>query len=281
MRQQLAVWTVGILLAGLAWGIGRDRLLSPGELVPGALAETETGEEHPAWVVVGEPFRWSGALRRGQRLVVETVNGEIRAEAGAGAEGRVEGVRRARQGREWQDVEIRVEEYVEEYQDVVRISVRHSKEERRDAHPVRVDFRVVVPAGIAFASSTVNGSIRAEGLSGPIEASAVNGTIRVGGAEEISASAVNGNIYAAAGGPKAEAAVRLETVNGKIELTLPDDAGAEIAASAVHGTISTEFPLTVRGEFGSRRLDGRLGSGGPRYELSTVNGSIRLRKPGA
>jgi DUF4097 and DUF4098 domain-containing protein YvlB len=48
----------------------------------------------------------------------------------------------------------------------------------------------------------------------------------------------------------------------------------------VNGGIETDFPLTVKGKWVGRRLDGTIGAGGRRLELETVNGSITLRKAG-
>jgi DUF4097 and DUF4098 domain-containing protein YvlB len=68
-------------------------------------------------------------------------------------------------------------------------------------------------------------------------------------------------------------------VNGSITLELPEGAGAEVSASNVNGGIETDFPITVRRVgFVGHRLRGTIGDGGPRLELSTVNGSIRIRK---
>jgi len=69
------------------------------------------------------------------------------------------------------------------------------------------------------------------------------------------------------------------TVNGSITLELPEDAGAEVTAKSVNGGIETDFPILVqRAGFVGRSLHGTIGRGGPRLELSTVNGSIRLRR---
>jgi hypothetical protein len=47
----------------------------------------------------------------------------------------------------------------------------------------------------------------------------------------------------------------------------------------VNGGIETDFPITIRrAGFVGHRLNGTIGRGGPRLELSTVNGSIHLRK---
>ena len=53
---------------------------------------------------------------------------------------------------------------------------------------------------------------------------------------------------------------------------------ADVDMRTVNGRISSDFPLTVEGSFSPRRLHATLGKGGPTLRLSTVNGSIRLRK---
>ena len=50
----------------------------------------------------------------------------------------------------------------------------------------------------------------------------------------------------------------------------------EVHGSTVKGGISTDWPLTVQGRFGPKRLNGTIGSGGRSLSLSTVNGSIAL-----
>jgi hypothetical protein len=51
-----------------------------------------------------------------------------------------------------------------------------------------------------------------------------------------------------------------------------------VRASTVNGQIVTDFPLTVTGRLGPRRVNGTIGSGGRRLELATVNGTIRLKR---
>jgi len=46
----------------------------------------------------------------------------------------------------------------------------------------------------------------------------------------------------------------------------------------VNGDISTDFPITVTGKFGKRKLNGTVGSGGRLLEMNTVNGGIELKK---
>jgi DUF4097 and DUF4098 domain-containing protein YvlB len=68
------------------------------------------------------------------------------------------------------------------------------------------------------------------------------------------------------------------TVNGSITVSFPASVNADVDMSTVNGKLSSDFPLTVEGTFSPRRLRATLGKGGPALRLSTVNGSIRLRK---
>jgi DUF4097 and DUF4098 domain-containing protein YvlB len=70
--------------------------------------------------------------------------------------------------------------------------------------------------------------------------------------------------------------IKLKSVNGSIELGLPDSPNAQIKASTVSGGIRTDFPLQVQGGYVGKSLSGTLGSGGMRIEVSNVNGSIHI-----
>jgi len=59
---------------------------------------------------------------------------------------------------------------------------------------------------------------------------------------------------------------------------LPASADLEVDASTVNGSMSTEFPLTIRGKWGPRHMSGTIGRGGRYLSLSTVNGNMNLRR---
>ena len=61
-------------------------------------------------------------------------------------------------------------------------------------------------------------------------------------------------------------------------VTLPGSVNADVEARTVNGEIETDFPLTVTGRFGPRRLNGKIGNGGRTLSLGTVNGAIRIRR---
>ncbi|NIY11967.1 MAG: DUF4097 family beta strand repeat protein [Gemmatimonadetes bacterium] len=143
---------------------------------------------------------------------------------------------------------------------------------------VQVDFRVRVPAGVAFSGHTVNGDIEAEGLGGNVLAGTVNGSVDVQTAGFAEANTVNGDITCRVGTNRFRDGVEFETVNGSITIEMPDGLDADFRASTVNGSIDSDFPILVTGKVSPRSVRGTIGQGGPELRLSTVNGSIRLRK---
>lgn len=165
---------------------------------------------------------------------------------------------------------------------------------------------------------TSNGAVRAENLRGSLDVQTSNGSIEVQNldgsatlhtsngrvhAEDVrgslEADTSNGGIHVRLVKPEAGRAVKLETSNGPIELTmdalnqneihastsnggitvhLPGDVGANLTAHASNSSISTEFDVATQGTMEKHHLEGKIGAGGPAIELSTSNGSIRLMK---
>jgi len=143
---------------------------------------------------------------------------------------------------------------------------------------VQVDFTVHVPAGVRFAGHTVNGDVNADGIGADVKAATVNGSVDIRTSGFAEASTVNGNITCRLGRSSFENAVEFETVNGSITIEMPDGLNADFRASTVNGSIDSDFPILVTGKVSRRSLRGSIGDGGPELRLSTVNGSIRLRK---
>jgi DUF4097 and DUF4098 domain-containing protein YvlB len=70
---------------------------------------------------------------------------------------------------------------------------------------------------------------------------------------------------------------KFSTVNGGIVLRVPSYLNAHLKASVENGNIESDFPITVTGTVSRRRVEGTIGNGGQELQVSTVNGSIRLR----
>ncbi len=144
---------------------------------------------------------------------------------------------------------------------------------------VAVQFTVKLPRGVKLGATTVNGPVRVAGAAAPVVASTVNGQIDVETAKgPVSAVTVNGSVRARMLGFADTGEVKLATVNGTLTAELPAKLDAVVEGGTVNGGIDTDYPLQVSGKFNSRHVEGTVGAGGRHIELTTVNGSIRLRK---
>ncbi len=230
-------------------------------------------------------FHWNGKIAAGKAIEIKGVNGAVRAVAGAGE---VE-VTAAKHARKSDPEEVKIE--VVEHADGVTICAVYPSDGRRENecqpgegghmsthdNDVQVDFTVHVPAGVRFIGKTVNGTVEAANLASDVDANTVNGSIRISTSGDAEARTVNGSIVAALGRSTWSNELAFSTVNGGITLELPASVSTEVRAT-MNGEIMTDFPLTVTGRLGPRSLHGTIGSGGRELELSTVNGSIRLKK---
>lgn len=126
-------------------------------------------------------------------------------------------------------------------------------------------------------AETVNGAVEIDGASGVLEVQTTNGSIhtqRIRG--RLRAKTTNGRVRASFSTPP-EGEVALNTTNGSVRLTLPAQTHANVVARTTNGSIASDFPLIIQGKFG-KKVEGRLGAGGPPITLSTLNGSIRISK---
>jgi hypothetical protein len=141
----------------------------------------------------------------------------------------------------------------------------------------RVDYRITVPRTAQVRVRSVNGRVEIDGVAGAVKASTVNGALELthlGG--ELEASTVNGSVTASLARLDPRSSNDIDTTNGAVRLTLPSDAGAEIDARTVNGSIHCDFDLSEGGPSGRHRLSGTIGKGGARFQLRTVNGSVHV-----
>jgi len=80
--------------------------------------------------------------------------------------------------------------------------------------------------------------------------------------------------------PAGNYAVEAKNSKGDVELTLPTTAAASVNARTHNGDIVSDFPIpSMEGE--NKSANFLIGAGGPRVELSTDNGDIRVKKGSA
>ena len=235
-----------------------------------------------------DEFKWHGKVPSGGAIEIRGINGSIHAAGTSGGEVEVAAKKHARKS-DPAEVEIKV---VEHSRGVTICAIYPSRRasrpneclpgggghnETRD-NDVEVDFEVRVPAGVRLVGATVNGEVSAESLDADVEATTVNGGVIVSTRGLVEAATVNGSITATMGRADWKGPLEFTTVNGAITLTLPSGVGAELRAETVNGSIDSDFPVTVQGRVNPSRLRGTIGEGGRELSLTTVNGSIRLRK---
>lgn len=235
-----------------------------------------------------ETWTWRAGVAPGRSIEIKGVSGDIAAGIASGDEVRVTARKSARRS-DPDEVEIVV---VEHDAGVTICAVYPTRPGRRanDCRPgsggrnntndndVEVEFTVEVPAGVEFMGRTVNGDVRATSLESDVTATTVNGGVTATTTGIARAQTVNGSIDVSLGRADWSGELEFETVNGAITVALGGEVNTEVSATTVNGGITTDFPLTIQGRFGPKRINGTIGNGGRTLALSTVNGSLTLRR---
>ncbi|MFI2414595.1 DUF4097 family beta strand repeat-containing protein [Streptomyces sp. NPDC018947] len=133
-------------------------------------------------------------------------------------------------------------------------------------------------------ADTVSGSLEAQALKGDLRFNSVSGDLTVVEAgSSVKADSVSGSMIVDLDPAVGPTDVGLTSVSGEIAIRLPQPADARVEANTASGTVSNAFEdLRVAGQWGAKRITGRLGAGNGRLKATTVSGSIALlRRPPA
>jgi len=159
-------------------------------------------------------------------------------------------------------------------------------------YEVAYDFDLRVPADLDVTLKTVNGGeLRVTGVHGRFELRNVNGGVE---AKEIagagSATTVNGPLIVTfAANPDGDSS--FATVNGDVDLAFRDGLAADFEVKTLNGETFADFSVSVLGSpppaaerdrgrsiyRRGRSMRLRVGQGGPRLAIETVNGDILIR----
>ena len=230
-------------------------------------------------------FRWEGRVQAGRTVEIKGVNGSVEADMASGDHVQVVATKNGRRD-DPSTVRIDVVEHAggvtvcAVYPDVHGKNVCAPGDGGRmnvQNNDVRVNFRIRVPAGVEFIGRTVNGSVAAESLQGVVRVSTVNGSARFSTTEYGEAETVNGDVSATMGRGKLSEDLDFRSVNGTITVTVGSDLHAAVDAETLNGSITSDFPLQTT-KLSRRRVRGIAGNGGRHLSLSSVNGSIKLKR---
>jgi hypothetical protein len=130
---------------------------------------------------------------------------------------------------------------------------------------------------------TVSGNLEAQAVTGDLHFNSVSGDLTVveGSGTSVRAESVSGSMIVDLDATGTPTDVRLSNVSGEIAIRLPHPADAEVEANTASGSVSSAFEdLRVNGQWGAKKITGRLGAGNGRLRAMTVSGSIALlRRP--
>lgn len=256
-------------------------------------------------------------LRRGDRVVVERVSGELRVETWDRAALEIHGQ---------DDDPIGVHASREGDRVVLRAADRKGRGFEMDAVlrvPDWVDLEVQGRSVDVWISDlagsvqvrNVSGDITTEDTRGALTLSSVEGEISVNGARgavvarsrssEVRMDDVVGSVDAESGSDDVllrnveSSSVRAETLSGDVffsgplaaggsywfsvhdgdaDFELPGDVGAEVTVSTFDGELTSDFPVVVQRYGGGGVFDFTLGNGGARLEIQVFDGEIELRR---
>lgn len=134
-------------------------------------------------------------------------------------------------------------------------------------------------SGDAVLKST-SGKIRGQGVNGSIEADTVSGDIEIlklSSADEIQLESVRGSIELQ--GELIRGGIySLNTISGRIRLTLPSTSDFELQTNAANGVIKCDFKLDDYDLISRHKLYGTLGNGESSLKLSSFSGDILIYK---
>ncbi len=239
----------------------------------------------------GAPWQWSGDIAKDRTVFVRNLNGAVRVEQGTGSKVEVTAVKHWRTG-DPEEVKITVEQIGSGKGDVLICALWREGDRCNEdgyhsgrnswgfghSNDTNVEFTVRLPAGVRMDGRTVNGSVEIDGATASVVARTVNGgvTARSTGGP-VSAETVNGSINVRTASLTDDHS-SYKTVNGSITVELAASSNVNLDMSTVNGSVSSDYPITIEGTISRKHIRGTMGTGGPTVRLSTVNGSIRLRK---
>lgn len=225
-----------------------------------------------------EDFLQTYPLSADGSISLENINGNVVIEAWDRDEVEVSAVKRASSQEALDDLQIEVDTTADRLSIETRFRRRSGSSKQRRGGSV--DYTLHVPRSARLSDvDLVNGDLTIRAVDGDIEASLVNGDVEaVDLSGDVELSTVNGTLSASFAELAEGQRVDLSSVNGSLDVQVPQNSSADFEASTVHGKISSELGFEVKkGEYVGSSMSGRLGGGGASVELDNVNGAITVR----
>jgi DUF4097 and DUF4098 domain-containing protein YvlB len=231
-----------------------------------------------------ERFEQTYPLSANGRVSVSNVNGSITIDTWERNEVKLEAVKTADDKSKLSEVEIQIDAQ----KDYLKVETNYDSWKSdggnrgwKNYGRLSVEYHLTVPKNAVLDEiETVNGSVNITNSNNLTKASTVNGEVIANNLRgTANLSTVNGTVEANFDQLQSSSKITLETVNGKVNLTIPSDADATIKADTVNGSIVNDFGLPVRkGQYVGKDLYGKIGSGEVQIRLNSVNGGLNIKR---
>ncbi len=143
-----------------------------------------------------------------------------------------------------------------------------------------VSYQILVPRNINLKLLANNGGISINGVEGNMDFETKNGGISVNQvAGNVKGRTKNGGVSAKLDGKSWKGAgLDLETTNGGINLSLPENYAARLETGTVNGGFKSDLELTVKLKDWSRgaKINTDINGGGAPIRVVTTNGGVRI-----
>lgn len=241
-----------------------------------------------AWSRYQEDFHYSYPLSAGGRIEVENFNGPVEISGWDQNSVEISGTKYASTPERLKELRIDVAASANS------VTVRTLRPlDRYGSSSARYTLRVprganlerIVTSNGPIRLDDLDGSARVRTSNGPVHAGHIGGDLDIQTSHgPVEATGLTGSVtVSTSNGPvqltmDAVREVRASTSNGPITVRVPPGAGADVRARNSNGPINTDFDVKGEGFISKNRLEGTIGAGGPRLDLTTSNGPIRIMK---
>ena len=158
-----------------------------------------------------------------------------------------------------------------------RVSIETEQPDQSNGRNYEVSYHIRVPTGWQVKTHHVNGKIEAKSIVGDLSLDLTNGEMHLSDlAANVSAHLVNGTISGEVRLPP-QGSCRLSTINGEIDLAIPQETSAWLSAEVISGSVSVTGLEIHETRSTPTAVRGALGSGDGTIELEAINGTIMVR----
>lgn len=143
-----------------------------------------------------------------------------------------------------------------------------------------VSYRLAVPRAQSLSIRTSNGGIRIRDVDSKVEFRTTNGGVKlIGLAGDVRGRTSNGGIDVdLVGTAWIGEGLDVETSNGGVRLSVPENYSAKLEARTENGGLSVDVPGVERPDRRDRDIAVQLGAGGAPIRVRTSNGGVRVTR---